>query len=354
VTGVTFVVPVCNAGVHLPAVLESVIAQADGRPMEILAVEDGSRDGSADVLRTFEARRQLRIVTGPRAGAAAAVNAGVAIASHPIVCQIDQDVVLDPAWLSRLLPAFDDPRVAAAQGCYETDPAASFFARVMSLDLEYRYSRLHTRPGHRPPTRIDHVCTGNTAYRVAALRAIDGLDETLGYGYDNDLSYRLLHAGYRLVICRDARSRHRWREGLGGYLRQQYGFGYGRLDVVARHPRRWTGDAVSPAGMMMHPVLTALAALCVATGGMLAARGGAAGTAWMVTGLLILGGLAVERTWAGIRAWQEFGDAAALAFAPIHAARDLAWVTAAGVWCARRMLRRRGAPAHSMRARSAA
>ncbi len=91
------------------------------------------------------------------------------------------------------------------------------------------------------PIAVDHVCTGNTVYRAEALARVGLLDESLGYGYDNDLSYRLGAAGYALAFCRDARSRHRWREGLAGYLTQQYGFGYGRLDVVAAHPDRVGG-----------------------------------------------------------------------------------------------------------------
>src|SRR6185436_8887172 len=97
-------------------------------------------------------------------------------ASHPIVCQVDQDVILEPGWMSSLLAAFDNPSVAAAQGRYTCDRHASFFSRVMALDLEERYSRMSADP--------DHVCTGNTAYRAAALHAIGLLDETIGYGYD--------------------------------------------------------------------------------------------------------------------------------------------------------------------------
>ena len=85
----------------------------------------------------------------------------------------------------------------------------------MALDLEQRYDRLSDE--------VDHVCTGNTAYRAEALAAVGLLNEELGYGYDNDLSYRLGAAGYRLLFCRDARSRHRWREGLAGYLSSSTG-----------------------------------------------------------------------------------------------------------------------------------
>jgi len=89
-------------------------------------------------------------------------------------------------------------------------------------------------------------------------------DERLGYGYDNDISYRLQNAGYQLRFCKGARSRHRWREGLAGYLVQQYGFGYGRIDVVSAHPARVAGDDVSPLTMMSHPVVAAVALVLTA------------------------------------------------------------------------------------------
>ena len=343
-TGVSFVVPVHNAVPFLTETLASIAAQADGRPMEIIVVEDGSQDGSAQLLQSLGAVYPLTLVPGPRLGAAAAVNLGMSLATHPIICQVDQDVVLQPGWMATLVAALGDTDVAAAQGCYVTDASASIFARLMALDLEQRYARIGGQP--------DHVCTGNTAYRADALRAVGFLDDSLGYGYDNDLSYRLGAAGYRLAFCRSARSRHRWREGLAGYVAQQYGFGYGRLDVVARHPGRYAGDAVSPAGMMAHPLVTcaALGLLCAgaSTAALLGRTFGLMGAG---LGLLLV--LATERAIAGVRAWKQFGDPAALAFPIVHLARDLAWVAAMAVWTVRRILRRPLEPRHSMTPRTA-
>jgi hypothetical protein len=341
--GVSFVVPVRNGAAHLADVLTAIAAQADGRPMEILVVEDGSEDGSLALLRELQARYALRIIRGPRAGAAAAVNAGIRCATFPLIAQIDQDVVLDPGWTARLVAALDDPGVAAAQGRYVTDPEASLCARVMGLDLEQRYAALGRH--------VDHVCTGNTIYRAEALRAVGLLDETLGYGYDNDVSYRLVRAGYRLAICHDAHSHHRWREGLAGYVAQQYGFGYGRLDLIARHRSRWSGDAISPAGMMAHPLVMATAVGLVAAGALVTAGGGNGQPAWAAAAYLVAA-LALERAWAGGRAWRRFGDRAALAFPAVHAARDLAWVAALAVWSVRRLAGRPFRAAHSMWPRS--
>jgi cellulose synthase/poly-beta-1,6-N-acetylglucosamine synthase-like glycosyltransferase len=341
-TGVSFVVPVHNGATCLVETLASIVAQADGRPLEIIVVEDGSVDESAAILRRLAEDVPLNVVPGPGRGAAAALNAGISLAAHPIICQVDQDVVLEPRWMTTLIAALDDPTVAAAQGRYIADSRASFFARIMGLDLEERYTRIGESP--------DHVCTGNTAYRASALHAVDLLDDSLGYGYDNDLSYRLQAAGYRLAFCRDARSRHQWREGVKGYLVQQYGFGYGRLDVVARHPGRWAGDAVSPASMMAHPFLTA-AAVCLLVGAALSAIIAGRTFGLLVAGIAVLLALVVERSVAGIRAWRRFGDATALAFPLVHLARDAAWVAAVLVWTGRRALQRPFRPSDSMTAR---
>ena len=343
-TGVSFVIPVHNGGAHLAETLASIAAQADGRPLEIIVVEDGSQDGSAALLRSLARVYPLTVIDGPRRGAAAAMNAGIRLAAHPIICQIDQDVVLERGWMAGLVAALDDPAVAAAQGCYTTDVQASFFARVMGMDLEQRYASVHGHP--------DHVCTGNTAYRASALHEVGLFDDSLGYGYDNDLSYRLQAAGYRLSFCREARSRHRWREGLSGYLAQQYGFGYGRLDVLARHPSRYTGDAVSPPGMMGHPLVTA-AALGLIVSDRVAATVVGQTFGLVSVGVVLLMALAAERAIAGVRAWCTFNDAAALAFPLVHLARNLAWVTAMVMWTGRRVMGLPIRPEHSMTARAA-
>jgi glycosyltransferase involved in cell wall biosynthesis len=340
--GVTFVLPVLNGRRWLSEVLDGIAAQHDGRPFEILAVDDGSVDGSELALRRHEAAGALglRVLPGPGRGAAAAINCGIREAAHPVICQIDQDVILQPGWLTRVLFALTDPDVAAAQGHYVTGSGARFWARVMGRDLEQRYARIRT--GH-----VNHVCTGNTAYKASALHQIGLLDERLGYGYDNDLSYRLTAAGHRLAFCRDAISVHRWREGAWGYLRQQFGVGYGRLDVIARHPRRIAGDDVSGAMMMSHaPVM--LLALCAA---FVTTTAAAVGYPAGVPGALAAGlltALMLERSVAGALAWHRTGDAAALGFCVAHLARDLAWSAAIVAWAARRVARHADQPSHSM------
>ncbi len=338
--GVSVVIPVRNGERWLSRTIDAVLADARSHPIEVLVVDDGSGDGSRDVAaRRAHADSRVRVMDGAGRGAAAAINAGVREARHEIVCQVDQDVEILDGWTATLVEALRDETVGAAQGVYVPERTDPVLARVMALDLAQRYGRM--------AAGTDHVCTGNTAYRRTALVAAGLLDETLGYGYDNDLSYRLAAAGYRLVIRPEARSLHHWRASLGGYLAQQYGFGYGRLDVLARHPRRVAGDAVSPAVMMAHPVVFALS-IASAMG---AAAMRAIGGPWLAAALVALvlaGALVAERAWAGVSAARRHRDWAALMFPVVHLARDAAWVAAMTTWTVRRLLRRSGLPAHSM------
>jgi GT2 family glycosyltransferase len=233
--------------------LEAIVAQEAPCPIEIVVVDDHSDDGSLALVRRLSKSWPLRVVSAETRGAAAALNTGVRAARYPIICQVDQDVMIGPSWLSALLNELDDPDVAAVQGYYVTDPAADWAARAMGLDLEQRYGAIGG-------SSTDHVCTGNAAYRADALHRAGLFDERFGYGYDNDMSYRLRAAGHRLVLCREARSTHQWREGLRaagqrGWLRTA------RSRCEASAPVRRRCRLAAP--MMAHALLMAMALACL-------------------------------------------------------------------------------------------
>jgi GT2 family glycosyltransferase len=339
--GVSFVVPVYNGEPWLARTLDAVVRELGDRPGEVVIVDDGSCDGSAGIIRAYARHPRIRCVDGPRRGAAAALNAGIAQARYPIVCQIDQDVAPEPGWLQEILAPLASAEVAASQGWYATPRDASLWARAAGLDLELRYHRLRA-------LHVNHVCSGNTAYRLVALRTVGPFDERFGYGYDNDMSYRLAAAGYRLAFARNARSVHRWRERAGAYLRQQYGVGYGRLQLLWKHPGHIGADDVSGFGMIAHAGLM-LGALVLGIAALACIPAGAAalGAATLSTGIVMA--LALERLVTGIRAARALGDLAALSFPLVHLARDVAWAAAIVAWAGRRLRGSPGEPWHSMR-----
>jgi glycosyltransferase involved in cell wall biosynthesis len=341
-TGISVVIPVHNGAEWLRDAIDAIAEQARGRRFEILVVDDGSTDRSRAIAEDLGLRWPVRILDGEARGAAAAMNAGIAAAQFPLICQLDQDVVVLEGWLDRLIGAMADPEVAAAQGHYVPAEDATIPARISGCDLAQRYSALGKRG-------TDHVCTGNTIYRASALHQIGGFDESFGYGYDNDLSYRLRHAGFRLAFVGDARSVHHWSSTIRGYCAQQYGQGYGRLQLVAKHPTRAPGDAVSRWPMMLHAGVMALAlATLLLAMAIEAVAHGPVARALTVSGLALIGMLAMERMIAGVGAARLTGRATPLLFPIFHLLRDVVWVGAMAAWTARRLARVRPRPTDSM------
>lgn len=336
----SFVIPVYNGERTLGATLTSVFEEVRARPFEVIVVDDGSSDASQQVLEPYAQTEAILLLRGEGRGAAAAINLGILRARHDLVAQVDQDVALDPGWLERLANALgSEPDVAAAQAHYRASRVDGLWARVMGLDLELRAARL--------ARCVDHVCTGNTLFRKSALVAVGLFDESLGYGYDNCMSYRLGRAGYRLVQCSEATALHRWRSDLRGYLQQQFGVATGRLDLIAKYPDRITGDQVSGLGMILHAAATALALTSLVVGVLCLALGaGAAVPLGFAAGILSF--LALERGIAGVRAASRSRDPVGLFFPVAHGLRDAAWVAAIIVWVARRVFGRARMPGHSM------
>ena len=189
---ISFVVPLHNGAGTIRQTLDAIGRQIDGRHVEIIVVDDRSQDDSRAIVEALAADLPIRLVDGPGRGAAAAINAGVLSSTAPVICQVDQDVVIGPGWVDSLRAMLASPDVAAAQGYYTAPRDGSAVVRAMGLDLEQRYAAIDG-------DFSDHVCTGNTAYNAAALHQVGLFDERLGYGYDNDMSYRLRAAGYRLA-----------------------------------------------------------------------------------------------------------------------------------------------------------
>jgi cellulose synthase/poly-beta-1,6-N-acetylglucosamine synthase-like glycosyltransferase len=329
---VSVLIPCHNGANTLEDTLRAVDALAWDGALEIVVVDDASGDESSTLLAEWQWRRRLRCIAAEGRGAASALNRGLEHIDADLVAQFDQDVCPTEDWLQRTYAVLEkDVQCAAVQGVYCSDARDGLLAAMAARDLEWRY---------RKRGAVTHVCTGNTLYRRAALSELGGFDERMGYGYDNDLSYRLLTADFSLAREEKARARHRFPGRWRTYLRKQAGVAYGRLDLVSTHRNRWRGDSVSGLGMISHAALTAMALLCLAAF-MLDRR-------FALLGAVLLVFLGLERCVAALRATLFFGDWRCLLWPVQHALRDFAWVWAMARWTLHRLLGRRHDPGASM------
>ncbi|MCT7373975.1 glycosyltransferase family 2 protein [Chelativorans salis] len=103
---VSVLLPVYNAEPYLAAALESVLRQ-DYERLEIIAIDDGSTDRSAYILRQYQkADGRISIVSRENRGLIATLNEGLALAQGDLIARMDADDIAYPSRLSRQVAAF--------------------------------------------------------------------------------------------------------------------------------------------------------------------------------------------------------------------------------------------------------
>jgi glycosyltransferase involved in cell wall biosynthesis len=105
-SGIVVVIPAFRAAHTIDETLESVAAQTLPAA-EVVVVDDGSDDGTADVVTRWERRLPLRVLRQENAGPAAARRRGIADSTAPLIALLDADDVLLPGHLATLVAAHD-------------------------------------------------------------------------------------------------------------------------------------------------------------------------------------------------------------------------------------------------------
>jgi mycofactocin system glycosyltransferase len=203
-------------------------------------------------------------------GPGAARNAGLAQVTTPLVAFVDTDVELPAGWLEPLLLHFADPRVALVAPRVTTtavpSPVAWYERSNSPLDLGSEPARI------RAGTRVSYVPAAAIVCRVDALREIGGFDESLRFGEDVDLVWRLDETGWRCRYEPAAEVGHDPRSSWGAWARQRITYGASTAPLARRHP-----GALAPIRMSGWSVATwALAAVERPIAGSLVGLGSAA------------------------------------------------------------------------------
>ncbi|MGH9017671.1 MAG: glycosyltransferase family 2 protein [Acidimicrobiales bacterium] len=278
---ISVVLPVRDAMPWLAAQLEALVAQRCDEQWEVVVADNGSRDDSIDVIRSWAARSPLvRLVqASEKAGPSAARNAGVRASAGDRLAFCDADDVVQPGWLAAL-----------ARGLADDDAVAGAFDLSVLNGLPP-----DDDPGPAATGQLGFLPAGlaaNLAVRRAAFEAVGGFDEEMAVGEDIDLCWRLQLEGYTFAVAGAAVVAKRERVGAGALFGRA--FAYGRCGP--RLYRRYRGR-----------------------GARRDVAGSARSWAWLVMALPRLGRRDVRRRWiraAGVRLGRLVGSVAARVLFP--------------------------------------
>jgi GT2 family glycosyltransferase len=192
---VSVVIPVRDDAEGLRRCLKSVEGAHHATRVEIVVVDNGSRDDSAAVAREAGAV----VIAAPGERVSAARNLGAAAASGDLLAFVDADHVIAADWLQQVITRLQaDPRAAAFGAPYLSPPGAGLVQRAYDL------LRSHASVAGE----VEWLGTGNLVVKRDLFSRIGGFDSTLETCEDVDFCRRVRASGHRLVSDPALRSVH--------------------------------------------------------------------------------------------------------------------------------------------------
>jgi len=229
--GVSVVIPSRDGKVLLERLLPEAVRQIDELGGEIIVVDNGSSDGSAEFLRA--AYPKAAVDVHPESlSFARAVNAGIRRARYSHVCLLNNDMVIETRFFAALLDAFEkvpDLFCATAQiffsdGQRREETGKAVMPNVADRKRDDFPVRCDVPVAGEDSSYVLYGSGGCSLYDVEKLVALGGMDEVYEPAYveDLDLGFRGWRQGWASVFVRDAKVEHRHRATTSRYFSREY------------------------------------------------------------------------------------------------------------------------------------
>ena len=204
---VSLFLPTYNAGPEFPDILRAILDQELAKPLEVVVIDSGSRDGTVEYLK----RQPVKLIEIPNHEFDHGLtrNRGVAECGGEIVALTVQDArPADRHWLARLVACYDDPAVAGAYSAQLPRDDANPFIKErlrnwVASQTQPRYQRVESPQeldALEPLERLSRVAFDNVASSVRRTVADEIPFRPRRFGEDLDWGHRAVLAGHTIVF----------------------------------------------------------------------------------------------------------------------------------------------------------
>lgn len=197
---ISVVIPLYNKQNAITATLQSVLAQTYSN-YEIIVVDDGSTDGSADVaeatLREFSGRPtgyglEFRVIKKENGGVCSARNRGIQEAKYDYIALLDGDDLWDEHYLEEQVKLIQDFPEAKMWGINFAEISNGKLIRKLPTGLSEGY-RGYVENYFQMPGRIsDLFCSSSVVISKEVFDRVGYFDERIKYAEDNDMWFRII------------------------------------------------------------------------------------------------------------------------------------------------------------------
>lgn len=242
---VSVVIPAYNAAAVLPLQLSALMTQADAPPFEVIVVDNGSTDATADVVLSLapEVSFPLRVERATqRQGPGYARNVGAGLAAASRLMFADADDVVSRWWLAAGVRAFEEATLWTGGAHLLTDEQFEGTLDQIRAAMGDADDRLPLAPGDlEDPFPV--LMGGDFGATTEVFKRLGGFDVSLGTAFeDNDLGMRAHLAGIPVGAAPSARIafRGKWDVGFRARLARRQAMRHvvaaGRYGLLALSP----------------------------------------------------------------------------------------------------------------------
>ncbi len=214
------IIPAYNAATTLAEQLEALKGQVYEGEWELIVVDNGSTDNTADLVREYQQQMPhvSLICAMERKGAAYARNVGVSVAKGDWLVFVDADDEVAPGWLAAMARALCKCDFVAGrlEGEKLNGPEMLKMRQCPQQDglQKYKY-----------PPYLPHAAGTSLGVKRSLHEAIGGFNESMLLLHDTDYCWRIQLTGTELHFVPEALIHYRLRDSLAGMYRQAYLWG---------------------------------------------------------------------------------------------------------------------------------
>ena len=249
---VSVIVTVKNEAQSIRELMESLLAQTRP-PDEVVVVDGGSRDGTTEIIRSYEDKLPLKLLVRPGVNISQGRNIAIAEATGEIIASTDAGVRLAPQWLEELLRPFEEREETAVVSGFFLPAPHTLFEVAMGATVLPTLEEIN--PQYFLPS------SRSVAFLKEAWKRAGGYPEWLDYCEDLIFDFRLRDLYGPFPFAPRAIAYFRPRGSLGAFFRQYYRYarGDGKADLWRRrHAIRYltylaAGPLLVVLGLVRHP-----------------------------------------------------------------------------------------------------
>lgn len=229
----SIIIPVYNRPDEVRELLDSLVKQTY-KEFEVLIVEDGSSKKCEEELTPFYDKLNLRYFNKPNEGPGPTRNFGAKHASGNYYIFFDSDCLIPPRYMQEGKEYLDDIWLDAYGG---PDAAHESFTPIQKA-ISYSMTSFFTTGGIRGGDKkvdVFHPRSFNMGFSKEVFEKTGGYAK-LRFGEDLDLSMRIVEAGFKTGLIREAFVYHKRRTDFWKFFKQVHNSGIARINLYKRHP----------------------------------------------------------------------------------------------------------------------